>query len=89
MRNNYRIEFNKRYLKDLEKIPQKMQKQISDKIRELAFNPRPERCKKLQGSNEIPLYRIRCGDYRVVYTINDSVLLILIIEVGHRREIYR
>ena len=87
MRNNYRIEFNKKYLKDLEKIPSKMQKQISEKIRDLAFNPRPKGCKKLQGSHD--LYRIRCGDYRVVYTIHDGVLLILIVEVGHRREIYR
>lgn len=89
MRANYRVEFNKRYLKDLEKIPSKMQKQITEKIKELALNPRPDGCKKLQGSDDLPLYRIRCGDYRVVYTINDNILLVLIIEVGHRREIYR
>ncbi len=87
MRANYRVEFNKRYLKDLEKIPSKLQKQIGQKIRDLAFNPRPDGCKKLQGSDD--LYRIRCGDYRVVYTIKDEILLVLIIEIGHRREIYR
>lgn len=89
MKTKYRIEFNKRYLKDLEKIPSRSQKQIQSEIAALALDPRPNGCKKLQGSDSVSLYRIRCGDYRIVYTINDSVLLILIIEVGHRREIYR
>lgn len=89
MKVKYRVEFNKRYLKDLEKIPVRAQKQIQEKVTELSNDPRPDGCKKLQGSNDVPLYRIRCGDYRVIYTINDSVLLILVIEVGHRREIYR
>lgn len=81
MRANYRVEFNKRYLKDLEQISSKVQKQIGQKIRDLAFNPRPAGCKKLHGSDD--LYRIRCGDYRVIYTIKDDILLVLIIEIGH------
>jgi mRNA interferase RelE/StbE len=48
----------------------------------------PDGCKKLQGPSLPTLYRIRCGYYRVVYTINDHILLILVIEVGHRKEIY-
>lgn len=87
MKAKYRIEFNRRYIKDLEKIPTRVQNQIREKVMELRDNPRPEGCKKLQGSGD--LYRIRCGDYRVIYTITDSVLLVLVIEVGHRREIYR
>ena len=89
MSAKYRIEFNKKYLKDLEKICLRDRKQIREKVLELAFNPRPDGCKKLQGFNKAPLYRIRCGDYRIIYEINDSVLLVLVIEVGHRREIYR
>ncbi len=89
MKAKYRIEYNKRYLKDLEKIPKYAQKQILKEIQELAYDPRPDGCKKLQGSDKVPLYRIRCGDYRVVYTINDHVLLVLVIEIGHRKEIYR
>lgn len=89
MKAKYRIEFNKRYLKDLEKIPTRDQKQIREKIGALALEPRPDGCKKLQGSDTTPLYRIRCGNYRVVYTINDSVLLVLVIELGHRKDIYR
>jgi mRNA interferase RelE/StbE len=89
MTKNYKIQFNKQYLKDLLKIPVKAQKQIQAEIAQLSWNPRPEGCKKLHGSEKLPLYRIRCGDYRIVYTIQDKVLLVLIIEVGHRREIYR
>jgi len=89
MTKKYKIQFNKQYLKDLVKIPLKAQNQIRKEIADLSFNPRPEGCKKLHGSEKTPLYRIRCGDYRIVYTIQDKALLILIIEVGHRREIYR
>lgn len=89
MATKYRIAFNKRYIKDLVKIPLRYQKQIREKVGELAFNPRPEGCKKLHGSKMNHVYRIRCGDYRIVYDIQDNILLILIVEVGHRREIYR
>ncbi|MGA0557011.1 type II toxin-antitoxin system RelE family toxin [Larkinella sp. VNQ87] len=54
-------------------------------IKALADNPRPFGCKKLKGRKG---YRIRVGDYRVVYEINDGILVVLIIDVGHRREIY-
>jgi mRNA interferase RelE/StbE len=89
MTQKYKIQFNKEHIKDLLKIPLKAQNQIRKEISELAFNPRPEGCKKLHGPDKCPLYRIRCGDYRIVYTIKDKALLVLIIEVGHRREIYR
>ena len=89
MTKKYNIKFNKRYLKDLQKIPQKAQKQIRESVLALANNPRPYGSKKLQGSKKDPLYRIRCGDYRVVYTVQDDILLVLVIEVGHRRDIYR
>ena len=80
----YTIEFNKLYLKELKKIPT-----IREKILNLSKNPKPEGCKKLKGRNFPPLYRIRCGDYRVVYTINDKILLILILKIGHRKNIYK
>ncbi len=53
----------------------------------LAKNPRPPGCVKLQGGDD--LYRVRVGDYRVVYTIQDTVLVVLVVEAGHRRDIYR
>ncbi|MBS4167683.1 type II toxin-antitoxin system RelE/ParE family toxin [Parachlamydia sp. AcF125] len=69
----YKILFSKNYLKGLEKIPKKDQKAIRENISSLAHNPHPE----------------GCGDYRVVYTIKGTILLILVIEVGHRKDIYR
>ena len=88
MTKKYKIEFNKLYIKDLQKIPAKDRKQIRDKVLSLSDNPRPDGCKKLKMSKN-SLYRIRCGDYRIVYTIQDDVLLVLVVEVGHRSNIYR
>jgi mRNA interferase RelE/StbE len=53
----------------------------------LAENPRPHGCQKMHGHEN--LYRARTGDWRVVYEIRDNVLLVLVVAVGHRREIYR
>lgn len=56
-------------------------------ITALEQDPRPSGCKKLRGATNT--YRIRSGDYRVVYTIEDAELLVLVVRVGHRREVYR
>jgi mRNA interferase RelE/StbE len=85
----YRLEFYRTYFKDLERIPAPFRSGIKQKIESLAHDPRPEGSIKLQGSKKIPLYRLRCGDYRVVYTIQDEILLVIVIELGHRKEIYR
>lgn len=53
----------------------------------LSLNPRPRGVKKLEGERE--LYRLRSGDYRIIYRVEDRVLLVLVIAIGHRREIYR
>lgn len=86
---SYLIKYNRAYLKDLKKIPTKAQRQIIEKILSLASNPRPEDSKKLQGNHSPPLFRVRCGDYRIVYQIENKILLIIIIDVGHRKNIYR
>ena len=56
-------------------------------MRGLASQPRPPGCEKLVGPDN--LYRIRVGDYRIVYQVRDEVLLVLVVKIGHRREIYR
>ncbi len=56
-------------------------------MRGLASQPRPPGCDKLVGQGN--LYRIRVGDYRVVYQVRDEVLLVLVVKIGHRREVYR
>lgn len=81
---SYKISFNRACIKDLKSIPAHAQRQIKEKILALAIDPRPDGCKKLRGEFNPLLYRIRCGDCRIVYSIDDGILLVLIIEVGHR-----
>jgi mRNA interferase RelE/StbE len=64
-----------------------VQERIVGRIEELAAEPRPRGAVKLQGEDD--LYRIRVGDYRVVYTIRDEELIVLVLRVGHRRDVYR
>ncbi len=60
---------------------------LSEAIESLTRNPRPPGSLKLQGADE--LYRVRVGDYRIIYQIQDAVLVVLVVELGHRREICR
>lgn len=83
----YEIEFAPRAIKDLSSIPRKDQLRIHDKIDALAAAPRPSGVKKLHG--EYNLYRIRVGNWRIIYQIEDKKVLILILKIGHRKEIYR
>lgn len=85
----YKLQYDKRFLKDLEKIPRRFRENIQEKVESLAIDPRPDGYIKLSGSKKNPLYRIRCGDYRIVYTIQDDRLVIIIVELGHRKDIYR
>ncbi len=82
----YQINFRKQALKDLESIPRKDVVKIKEAIWELRNNPRPHGCLKLKGSG---LYRIRLGDYRIVYDIQEEKVTILVVNVRHRKEIYR
>lgn len=62
-------------------------RRLSTAIDSLAQAPRPPGCVKISGSND--LFRVRVGDYRIIYKIQDKVLLVLIVNIGHRREVYR
>lgn len=72
--------------KELEHLPDKLRRQVAKRMPALAGNPRPPGCEKMTGDD---LYRIRQGDYRVVYSISDDVLTVLVIQIGHRRDVYR
>jgi mRNA interferase RelE/StbE len=65
----------------------RLYQRLREAIGELASNPRPPGCVKLQGGDE--LYRVRAGDYRIIYQVQDKVLVVLVVQIGHRREIYR
>jgi mRNA interferase RelE/StbE len=82
----YSIFIEKSAQKDLAKIPRKDQNRIIKSIEELSRNPRPTHSKKLTGRDA---WRIRVGNYRFIYEIYDERLLILIIVIGHRKNIYK
>ena len=82
----YALFIERRAQRSLSRIAARDQERIAVAIRGLADEPRPHGVKKLSGRNA---WRIRVGDYRVLYEIHDDRLLILVVDVGHRREIYR
>ncbi|AFZ34132.1 addiction module toxin, RelE/StbE family [Stanieria cyanosphaera PCC 7437] len=84
---SYKIEWKQSAKKELKKLDKQIIFRILQAIEDLADNPYSSGSKKLIGSDSI--YRIRVGDYRIIYNIKSSVLTIEIIKVGHRREIYR
>ncbi|WP_017179106.1 type II toxin-antitoxin system RelE family toxin [Actinomyces timonensis] len=82
----YRIEVRPSVLKALRRINAKDRARIQGAIALLAADPRPPGAKPLRGR---PAWRARVGDYRIIYTIDDGVLLVVVVTVGHRREVYR
>jgi mRNA interferase RelE/StbE len=83
----YSIVFIRSAEKELEKLPNAVFKKISPEIDKLATNPRPHGVKKLKGNRE-HLWRIRVGDYRVIYSIEDVVKIVEIRKIGNRRDVY-
>jgi mRNA interferase RelE/StbE len=83
----YQILFAPRAFRDLESLPDRDRERIAKRIDGLAKEPRPSGVTKLAGSDDV--YRMRVGDYRVLYTIQDRVVTVSIVRVGHRRDIYR
>ena len=81
----YKLFIERAVYKQLKNIPERDYRKITASIAALANNPRPPGCKKLKGR---PGYRIREGNYRVIYEINDKVLTVTVIEAGDRKEIY-
>ena len=84
---SYRIEVKRSAAKALQKVPKADQKRIAEKIDSLAENlPNPDTT-KMKGNN--PFYKIRVGDYRIIYEIQEKVLIILIVKIGHRKDVYK
>ncbi|BBD68802.1 addiction module antitoxin [Nostoc commune NIES-4072] len=84
---SYEVKFSKGAKKQFRKLPLDVQQRIQTKINELAIEPRPNGVKKLQGDDNS--YRLRVGDYRVIYEVVDNVLIVTVIKVGHRSNIYK
>ena len=82
----YKVIFTKSVKKDFRKIPKLEVSKILNEIAYLAKNPRSSKTKKLKGEK---LYRLRVGNYRVIYDIKDNLMLIFAVKLGHRSDIYR
>jgi len=83
--SRYRIELRPAAVRALRKLDPQVARRVQAAIALLAENPRPPAARRLRGR---PAWRVRVGDYRVIYTIEDDVLLIVIVTLGHRRDIY-
>lgn len=82
----YRIQVVPSVRKDLRGIPKRDVKRVLAMIAGLSKNPRPSECKKLTSTG---LYRIRTGSYRIVYEVHDDEVVVIVVKVGHRRDVYR
>jgi len=82
----YKVYFRESVEKDFAVIPKSDLKKILQRIRTLAKDPRPSGCEKLTGQER---YRVRQGRYRIVYSIQDKDLTVWVVEVGHRKDIFR
>lgn len=83
----YRVEVKRSAAKALAKLPKPDQNRIIEKIDSLAENVPSPATTKMKGDN--PFHKIRIGDYRIIYEIQDDILVILILKIGHRRDVYK
>jgi len=83
---SYKLAFKRSVAKDLRAIPNKDVARVLERIETLKDNPRPSGCEKLSGEEK---YRVRQGAYRIVYQIEDDALVVVVVKIGHRREVYR
>lgn len=84
--SRYRVEVRPAAIRALRKVDPKMRPRIEGAIALLAEDPRPPASRPLTGRAG---YRVRVGDYRIIYTIHDDVLLVALVTLGHRRDVYR
>lgn len=84
---NYRIEFVRQASKQFKSLSKQDQKRVKAKVDTLVTEPRPNGVVKLSGKDN--LYRVRAGNYRIIYNIQDNKLLVLVVKIGHRRDVYQ
>ena len=81
----YKIEIKRSAVKEIKKLPSKHLKKILAKISSLSDNPRPNGCVKLSTDEK---YRVRVGVYRILYEIKDKLLVIIVVKIAHRKDVY-
>jgi mRNA interferase RelE/StbE len=82
----YRVILPKSVQKELDRLPEEIAARIMARLSALESNPRPPDVKKLKGRQG---WRVRAGDYRIIYEILDRELVVIVVTIGHRREVYR
>lgn len=83
----YAVEISPGAEREFRKLDHETQRRLRPRIEALASEPRPAGAKKLKGRED--LWRIRAGDYRIVYEVRDRILVVLVVRIAHRREVYR
>ncbi len=83
---SFEIRFKESVAKDLRHLPNKDVKRILERIEALRNDPRPAGCEKLSAQER---YRVRQGVYRIIYEIRENELVVIVVKVGHRREVYK
>ena len=83
---SYKLQIKPSAVKELEALPSKDCRRVVARIHRLSSDPRPPGCERLTGDE---LYRVRQGNYRILHTIEDADSVVIVIRVGHRREVYR
>ncbi len=88
MSQHWTLEYAPAAVRFLERVRDaKLSRRLQSALESLQSESRPHKCVKLSGEDD--LYRIRVGDYRILYAVQDDKLLVLVVDIGHRREIYR
>ena len=82
----YRVLIRRSAEKEIARLPDAIRRRVVDRILALTDDPRPHGCQKLSGEEK---YRIRQGDWRIVYEIDDDMVVVLIVRVAHRSDVYR
>lgn len=83
----WRVEIKASAVGEIRALPKRDQRRVLHAIEALAENPRPQGARKLKGAKDA--YRVRVGDYRVVYQLANDVLIVFVVRVGHRKDVYR
>ena len=83
---SYSLRIKRSAAKEIEALPPKDRRRVVAKIEALVSNPRPSGCERLSGEEK---YRLRQGDYRILYEIIDAELVVTVVKVGNRRDVYR
>lgn len=82
----YSVEIKVSAASEIERLPRRDRSRVMKRIADLVEDPRPPGCEKLSGGER---YRVRQGDYRIVYSVEDPRLVVWVVKVGHRRDVYR